>query len=85
MPTSILVLGALRKVVGSELRFSRPDQLEVLAAKYGDQMLPLALYVTDNDAALEAVRSRHERFGRIDVVVYNAESGDISALEDVTV
>ncbi|MFE7421059.1 SDR family NAD(P)-dependent oxidoreductase [Rhodococcus sp. NPDC057529] len=62
----------------------RPEQLDDLAAQYGDRILPLALDVTDNDAVVGAVHAGLTRFGRYDVIVNNAGYGDVAAIEDVT-
>lgn len=48
------------------------DSLTDLVEKYGDQILPLALDVTNRDAAFAAVKTAHDTFGRLDVVVNNA-------------
>ncbi len=48
----------------------------------GDQLLAVALDVTDERAASAAVAAAVERFGRIDVVVNNAGRGLLSAVEE---
>lgn len=48
------------------------DSLSDLVDQFGDAVLPLQLDVTDRDAAFAAVKSAHEHFGRLDVVVNNA-------------
>jgi NAD(P)-dependent dehydrogenase (short-subunit alcohol dehydrogenase family) len=53
-------------------------------AAHGDQILTLALDVTDADSAQAAIASGIERFGRIDVVVNNAGYADLAAVEDFT-
>jgi NAD(P)-dependent dehydrogenase (short-subunit alcohol dehydrogenase family) len=50
----------------------RTSDLVDLVARYGDQVLPVALDVTDPAAAVAAVAAGVEAFGRIDVVVNNA-------------
>ena len=47
----------------------RPEALADLAERYGRQVLPVALDVTDPDAAKAAVAVGVEAFGRLDVVV----------------
>lgn len=58
-----------------------PGQLADLVAIWGDQLLPVALDVTDAAAAGDAVAAAVERFGRIDVVVNNAGYANIAPVE----
>jgi NAD(P)-dependent dehydrogenase (short-subunit alcohol dehydrogenase family) len=60
-----------------------PESLDDLLAAHPDQVLPLALDVTDATAAEAAIVAGRERFGRIDVVVNNAGYADLAAIEDV--
>ncbi|MEN0085164.1 MAG: SDR family NAD(P)-dependent oxidoreductase [Leifsonia sp.] len=62
----------------------RPEQLDDLAARYGDRILPLRLDVTDPVRASEALREAHERFGRLDVIVNNAGYANVSPIETTT-
>jgi NAD(P)-dependent dehydrogenase (short-subunit alcohol dehydrogenase family) len=61
-----------------------PASLADLADRYGSQVLPVALDVTDPAAAAAAVRAGTEAFGRIDVVVNNAGYANLAAVEDVS-
>ncbi|HEX3712779.1 MAG TPA: SDR family NAD(P)-dependent oxidoreductase [Trebonia sp.] len=61
-----------------------PADLADLAQRYGDQVLPVALDVTDPVAAQAAVAAGVEAFGRIDVVVNNAGYANLAAVEDIT-
>ena len=49
-----------------------------------DQLLPVALDVTDASAAEDAVRATVERFGRLDVLVNNAGSFQAGFFEEMT-
>lgn len=77
------VLKAGDKVIATA---RKPAQLDSLVRQYGaDKILTIALDVTDNAQVLEAVKTGHEKFGRIDVVVNNAGWADVAAIEDVSV
>src|ERR1700744_3115258 len=61
-----------------------PATLADLAGRYGGQVLPVALDVTDPVAAAAAVKAGTEAFGRIDVVVNNAGYANVASVEDIT-
>jgi NAD(P)-dependent dehydrogenase (short-subunit alcohol dehydrogenase family) len=61
-----------------------PATLADLAERYGRQILPVTLDVTDPGAAVAAVTAGTEAFGRIDVVVNNAGYANLAAVEDIT-
>jgi NAD(P)-dependent dehydrogenase (short-subunit alcohol dehydrogenase family) len=62
----------------------KPDQLADLVLKYGAQVLPVALDVTDVAAARDAVHAAVGTFGRLDVVVNNAGYANVASIEDMT-
>ena len=61
-----------------------PASLADLTDRYGRQVLPVALDVTDPVAAQAAVAAETEAFGRIDVVVNNAGYANVAAVEDIS-
>lgn len=62
-----------------------PSHLDNLVTQYGSKILPLALDVSNNEAVSAAVKTGHERFGHIDVVVNNAGYADTASVEDCTI
>jgi len=58
--------------------------LDELVAQYGDQVLPLALDVTDKAAVEAAVAATLERFGRIDIAINNAGYGQFGMIEEIS-
>jgi NAD(P)-dependent dehydrogenase (short-subunit alcohol dehydrogenase family) len=61
-----------------------PEHISDLAARYGDRVRTIALDVTNEQAALEAVAVARETFGRLDVVANNAGYGNVCPIEDTT-
>jgi NAD(P)-dependent dehydrogenase (short-subunit alcohol dehydrogenase family) len=59
----------------------KPEQLDDLVEKYGDQVLAVALDVTDAGAAATALDTAVTRLGRIDVIVNNAGYANVAPVE----
>ncbi|MEH2071475.1 MAG: SDR family oxidoreductase [Nostoc sp.] len=60
------------------------DSLNDLVAQFGDRILPLQLDVTDRAADFTAVKTAHEHFGQLDVIVNNAGYGLFGTIEEVS-
>jgi NAD(P)-dependent dehydrogenase (short-subunit alcohol dehydrogenase family) len=58
--------------------------LDELVARYGVNLLPIALDVTDRDADFAAVAQAHDHFGGLDIVVNNAGYGHFGMVEEIT-
>ena len=61
-----------------------PGKLMDLVARYGDQVRAVALDVTSEQAATNAVVETIKAFGRLDVVANNAGYGDVCPIEDMS-
>jgi len=58
--------------------------LDPIVEAYGENVLPIALDVTDKSAVDSAVLAAHERFGKLDVVINNAGYGLFGTIEEVS-
>ena len=76
-----LALQAGNKVVATA---RKPETLAELTAKYGDNVLAVALDVTRPDTITAAVQAAQDKFGRIDVLVNNAGFGIFGGFEEIT-
>jgi NAD(P)-dependent dehydrogenase (short-subunit alcohol dehydrogenase family) len=58
--------------------------LAPLVERFGDQVAPITLDVTDKAAVDSAISETHRRFGHLDVVVNNAGYGLFGTIEEVS-
>jgi NAD(P)-dependent dehydrogenase (short-subunit alcohol dehydrogenase family) len=75
------VLDAGHKLVATA---RNPAQLADLVEHYGDRVCPIALDVTDEQAAGNAIKAAVNAFGRLDILVNNAGYGDVGSIEDTS-
>jgi NAD(P)-dependent dehydrogenase (short-subunit alcohol dehydrogenase family) len=73
------VLAAGDRVVATA---RKPEQLDDLVAKYGEQIRAVALDVTDAAAARAAVQTALDTFGGLDVVANNAGYANSASIEE---
>lgn len=69
------------RVVGTA---RRADRFDALKSRYGDQVLALEHDVRDTSSAADVVEQGIDAFGRIDVLVNNAGTGQVGAAEEVS-
>ncbi|KQV84299.1 oxidoreductase [Rhizobium sp. Root1220] len=62
-----------------------PSQLDDLRQRYGENVVTVALDVTDEQSAASAVKTAVDRFGRLDVLANNAGYGDVGSIEDTSI
>lgn len=62
----------------------RLDSITHLKERYGDQVLTLALDVTNTEQVKAAVAQAHAHFGRLDVVLNNAGYSLVGTIEEAT-
>jgi NAD(P)-dependent dehydrogenase (short-subunit alcohol dehydrogenase family) len=62
----------------------QPEQLDDLTQRYGKNVLPLSLDVTDYRRAQAAMQQGAKHFGGLDVVINNAGGAVVGSVEDLT-
>jgi NAD(P)-dependent dehydrogenase (short-subunit alcohol dehydrogenase family) len=76
------VLNAGHKLVASA---RNPQELSDLAARFGDRVRIVALDVTSEQAAIDAISTAVDAFGRLDILANNAGYGNICPIEDTSI
>jgi NAD(P)-dependent dehydrogenase (short-subunit alcohol dehydrogenase family) len=62
----------------------RLEELDALAAQYGERVTPVKLDVREEEAAKAAVQTALDKYGRLDVLVNNAGYGYFAPFEQMT-
>lgn len=95
MAKTIFITGASRGLgrIWAEAFLDRGDHVVVtsrnlsslseLTAKYGSAVLPLELDITSKAACIQAIATAKTHFGSIDVVINNAGTGVLGAVEEL--
>ena len=78
---AIAALEAGHKVAATARKISDLADLQKI---YGENVLPIAVDVTNEEQANEAVQSTIATFGRLDVLVNNAGYGNVAPVEDTS-
>jgi NAD(P)-dependent dehydrogenase (short-subunit alcohol dehydrogenase family) len=78
------VLAALERGDKVAATARNTDTLKDLVEQYGDAILPIQLDVTNREQAIAAVKTAHDTFGALDVVINNAGYGLFGTVEEIT-
>ena len=60
------------------------ENARIIHEEFGVEVLPFACDITDTERVKEAVKATMDKFGRVDILMNNADTGAVANAEDIT-